>query len=239
MILPAFKSIVAKFWSLVLLAGLFLCVGKFLHFDQARVQNFFSTVPLAAAGIIFVLVYVVSSSLVWVGPKDVLRLTAAFVYGPYLSTVFISIAEMINLPIMFLLSRRLGRDFVEARLKGGMKKVDLAISETGYGTIFFLRLFLLIPLRFLDLGFGLTKISLAKYFGVCLPATPLRIFFVQFFWSLGAETVTSPDKLGRYLADRPGILLGVLVYFLGSLLMVLIMKWRAAASKKSAAQDQG
>jgi uncharacterized membrane protein YdjX (TVP38/TMEM64 family) len=229
----------AKFLALGLLAGIFLLAGKFFHFDQEQARNFFSGIPLGIAGAVYIVVYVVSSSFIWVGPKDVLRLAAVFIYGPYVSTAFIAIAEMLNLPVMFFLSRRLGRAFVEERLKGGRQKLDAAVSETGYGMIFFLRLFLLIPLRFLDLGFGLTKISFAKYFGICLLATPLRIFVVQFIWSLGVDTVMDPEKLSRYLADRPLIMWGVSIYFIGSMLMLWVMKIRAQARRiGSAVQGQ-
>lgn len=220
-----------KFLSFLLVIVLLSWLGRYFHLDRALIQEKLSRFPLIFSGIVFVIVYVVSSSVVWLGPKDVLRLAAVFVYGPYVSTVFVTVAELGNLPIMFLLSRRMGRPFVAERLKGGMKEVDQAIAETSFGMIFFLKLLLFIPLRFLDLGFGLTQISLLKYFFISLLATPLRIFVVQFFWSLGMETVMNPNKFSQYLLNHPQIMLGTGLYFVGSLVMVGVMKGRADARR--------
>lgn len=218
---------VRSFWLLVILVIGFLVLSRFFHFEADSAKQYFTRFPLGISSAVFVVAYVVLSSVIWVGPKDVLRLASAFVYGPYLSTVLVTAGEMLNLLVMFGLSRKLGRPFVAERLRGRMRQVDQAIAESRYGTIFLLRLLILFPLRFLDLGFGLTRISLTKYFLISLLATPPRIFVVQFFWSLGMDTVVNPEKLAEYLSGHQGAMALMFGYLIFSVAGVVVLRHRS------------
>jgi len=101
-------------------------------------------------------------------------------FGAYISTVFIWIAEMCNIAILFHISRVLGRDFVEQRMGKRLASLDEKIEQSGFWGIFALRIVPLVPFRFLDLAAGLTKISFRKYFLVSAIGSPLRIFWIQF-----------------------------------------------------------
>jgi len=218
---------VRSFWLLVLLALGCLALGRFFYFEADSAKQYFTRFPIGISSAVFVAAYVVLSAVIWVGPKDALRLAAAFVYGPYISTVLVTAGEMINLLVMFGMSRKLGRPFVAQCLRGRMRQVDQAIAESRYGTIFLLRLLVLFPLRFLDLGFGLTKISLTKYFLISLLATPPRIFVVQFFWSLGMDTVVNPEKFADYLSAHPGAMALMFGYLIFSVAGVVVLRRRS------------
>ena len=226
------RSPVAQFLLLILVVGLFLVLGKFFHFDQMACRTFFQQFPLGLSGVVFIVAYVVVTFFIWIGPKDIFRIVAALIYGPFWSTVFVYVAEMINVVVLFSLSRRLGREFVASKIKGGMQKLDNALAETSFWSIFFLRLFPIVPFRFLDLGMGLTKISLAKYFLIALIATPLRIFVVQFFLALGVSTIMDANKFAAYLTQHPYVSVGVYVYMFGAVIMVFIMK-RVSRKRRS------
>ncbi|MCK5580566.1 MAG: TVP38/TMEM64 family protein [Candidatus Omnitrophica bacterium] len=228
-----------SFLLFVVLIVVFFNLGKFFAFDEGLVQNFFLNIPVVLSGVIFILVYVVSTSLIWFGPKDILRIVAAGVFGAYLSTLLIWLAELGNVFVLFMLSRRLGRDFVASKLHGGMKRLDQTIAETSFWSIFCFRLFPIIPLRVLDLGFGLTKISFKKYFWISFIGTPLRIFVIQFFLAILIKTGMSLHQfeqdpfaamgsmhniLNQYLNDHPGILFVCFFYLLGSIVTIFILR---------------
>ncbi len=215
---------VLKFFLLIFLIIFFLAIGSFFHFDVDSFKTFLSQFPPWITWIIYIVLYVVVTFFIWLGPKDVFRIAAAVIYGALISTLLVYTAEMFNCLVLFTLSRKLGRSFVESKLKGKMRRVDEAIADTSFWSIFFLRFFPIIPFRFLDLGFGLTKISLRKYFVISLISSPLRIFFNLFFLSLGTEFILNPFKLQEYLWEHPYIMYLGFGYVVSSLFIIFILK---------------
>jgi uncharacterized membrane protein YdjX (TVP38/TMEM64 family) len=220
------KSNLVKFSIFIVFILLFLCLGKFFSFDKDVTTGFLSGFSPALSGIIFIILYVVITFLVWLGPKDIFRIAAAIIYGAVWSTVLVFIGEMINVVVLFHLSRKLGRGFVELKLRGGMRRVDQAIADSSFWAIFFMRFFPIIPFRFLDLGFGLTKISLKKYFLISFLASPLRIFILQLILSLGADILTDPGRLSQYLIEHPRLFAFCFIYVAGSFVLAFIFKKR-------------
>ena len=218
-----------KFLLFVVLALLFLSLGKVFSFDQAVFESFFRRFPIVPSSVIFVVLYVVLTFFIWLGPKDILRIVSALVYGPYLSTLLVWVAEAINVVVLFAMSRRLGRQYVEQKLKGRMARLDETVSHTGFWSIFFLKLTPIVPFRFLDLGFGLTSISLKKYWTISALATPLRIFYLQFLLALGLETVLNPDKLRAYFETNPLVMKLCFAYLVLSVVVMVV--WRRKRKK--------
>lgn len=224
---PFWKSSSFRFVLFVLLFIVFLSLGKLFTYDKEAYYNYLAKFPAWISGIIFIVLYVTVSFFIWIGPKDIFKIVAALLYGPSLSTLFVYISEMINVIVLFSLSRKLGRDFVEAKLKGKMKRLDETIAETSFMSIFWVKFFPIIPFRFLDLAFGLTKISLKKYFVISLLASPLRIFFVQLFLSLGMDVFLNPVKLEEYLTQHPRIYMLCFAYVFGSIAMIFMLQSKA------------
>ena len=210
---PVLDRKTTSFLIFIILVTLFICLSRYLSFDKEFLQAQLNKFPPALAGFVFVVIYVGVTFFIWLGPKDVFRLTAAYLVGPYVSTVWVYTAEMINLLIFFSLSRKLGREFVKEHFKGNWERVDRAVSGTSFWWVFFIRTFPVIPLRFADLGFGLTGIRLSKYLLISAVGTPLRIFVIQFFLALGMETVMNPEKFSVYLTAHPKVMIGGLAYF--------------------------
>ncbi|MFA5260038.1 MAG: VTT domain-containing protein, partial [Candidatus Omnitrophota bacterium] len=201
-----------RFLIFILLMACFLALSPFIHFDQQTVQDYLKGFPLFWSGLIFIFLYVGLTFFIWVGPKDVLRVVGAFLFGPYLSTVIVWVGEMGNLCVMFSLSRHFGRGYVAERMPGKMQRLDRVIAEKSFWGIFFLKFFPVIPFRFLDLAFGLTRISLKKYLLISAVASQLRIFVIQFFIALGMDTVLHPAKLSAYLEAHPSVFFPVFLY---------------------------
>ena len=212
-----FQKATSRFVLLIFLAGLFLLIGVVIPFDRGDVEGFLSRMPVVWSGAVFIVLYVILSFFIWIGPKDIFKIVGAVLYGPYLSSGLVYIAEMLNAIALFSLSRRLGRPFVESRLRGRMRQVDQAIADTGFLSIFFLRFFPVVPFRFLDLGFGLTKISLKKYLMIAMLGSLLRIFIVQLFLSLGWDMIVHPQRFAEYLLQHPHILRASMAYMVGSI----------------------
>ncbi len=187
--------------------------GKLLAIDREAIQALIKDVTPVASGVIFVLLYVALTSFFWLA-KDILRVAAVFVFGIYGSTFWIWAAEAVNAVVLFHVSRQLGREFVEEKLlKRSVSWINRVEGFT-FGNLLNLRAVILVPFRFLDLGFGLTKISFVKYLGAVLVGSPVRIFFQQFFVGvLGASLWKDFDFGVQYMSQHPGIASCVVGYF--------------------------
>lgn len=228
---PQLSSHSRRFVLFLLLAVLCLSLGIIFKVDPQIIQGQLQQFGYGPSVAIFLILYVGLTFLVWVGPKDILRIVGAALYGPYWSTLIVWFGEMGNAVVMFSLSRRLGREYVEQRLHGRWKDMDEAIARTSFWSIFFIRFFPVIPFRFSDLGFGLTRISLKKYLLICAVGSPLRIFIIQLFLSVGLKTVLQPALLADYLSAHPTLRLVVNLYLIGTFILIFVLKKRAVKQK--------
>ena len=99
-----------KFSLFLMILAVCWYFGRIFKFDISTYQSFLSKFPVVLSGFIFVALYVGTTTFIWFGPKDVLRISSAILFGATISTVFVWIGEMIYALIMFHLSRVLGRD---------------------------------------------------------------------------------------------------------------------------------
>ena len=228
MTIPRKSTHQRRFLALILFVACFLALSRFVHFDQQTFQDYLQGFPLFWSGLIFILLYVGLTFFVWVGPKDVLRVVGAFLFGPYLSTLIVWVGEMGNACVMFSFSRHFGRGYVAERMPGKMQRLDQVIAEKSFWRIFFLKFFPIVPFRFSDLAFGLTRIPLKKYLLISAVASPLRIFVIQFFLALGMDTILNPAKLSVYLQDHPSIFSAIGIYLFGAFIMVTVLKKKSA-----------
>ena len=222
-----------RFLTLLLWVAVFLAIGRVFHFDPASLQSYLRGVPAIWSGLIFVFLYVGLTFLVWVGPKDVLRVAGAFVFGPYWSTAIIWAAELGNACVMFSMSRHFGREYVAERMPGRMRRLDEMMADRSFWKIFFLKFFPVVPFRFLDLAAGLTRIPLKRYLLISAVASPLRLFVIQFFIAIGVDTVLNPVRLSAYLQDNPVIFFAVGLYLAGAVIMVFVLGKKSPGPPKA------
>jgi len=199
----------------------FIFLGRYFSFDQQSLDRLFQKVPLSLVALAFAMAYVAGTFLIW-QLKDPLKIIGAVLFGAYLSTLLIYIAEIVNAYIFFTLSRKLGRDFVEKKVKGRLKRFYEHIETMSLGWVFLLRAVPLIPYRVLDLSFGLSRFSFRKYLLVVLVASPPRIFAIQFV--LAAVKGFSLEKTTAYFMAHQTVALILVLYFLAAAVVVFKLK---------------
>lgn len=213
-----------KFTIFIIAIVLIYYIGRFFPIDTKAIENSLKKFPLFYSGALFIILYVVFTFFIWLS-KDIFKLTAAILFGAYLSTLFILIAETINAFILFYLARFLGRDFVENSLKGSPKNLDERLAKVNFFWLFIFRATPLIPFRFLDLGVGLTNISFRMYLAAVILGSPLRIFWVQYVLAgVGRSIFNNPLAVSEYLMQNKALFLLSFVYLLLVFLVALKIK---------------
>jgi len=198
-------------------------LGQIFNINVSSYQTLFSSYPITISGLIFVLLYVGTTTFVWFGPKDVLRISSAIFFGAYVSTVFVWIGEMINAVIMFHLSRILGREYVQQKFGCKEAKLDQMKGDASLLGMIAWRINPLIPFRMMDLGYGLTKISFRKYFIAIVAVSFFRILWLQFILAgIGVNLFKNFSSMLNYFNENPLIVQYSACYFLAVVVVTLI-----------------
>ena len=112
--------------------------------------------------VVYVLLYAVNT-VTLLPPIGILSLTAGLAFGPLVGCVAIMAGATLGTSATFVISRRLGRGFVERRLKGRFKSLDDRLERRGFQTVFFFRMVPLVPYEPLNYLSGLSPISFREY----------------------------------------------------------------------------
>jgi len=212
-----------RFSLLILIILIFCVLGQFLKFDIDYYRNLLSRFPLFLSAIIYISLYVLSTSFIWMGPGSVFRITGAILFGPYISTLFISIAEIIDATIIFFISRILGRDFVEHKFKLKPEQIDKIKVDSGPLWVFALRINPLVPFRPMDVGFGLSHIRYLQYVLPAYLASIFRIFWLQYILAgVGEAILKDPMVMYQFLMNNPFLVQYSLLFFLAVFLLTLL-----------------
>lgn len=147
----------------------------------------------AAGPIVHVALYALNT-VTLLPPIAILSLTAGLAFGPVIGFLAIMAGAMLGTTATFWIGRRLGRGFVERRLKGKFKTLDEALERRGFATVLFFRLVPIVPYEALNYASGLSKISFRDY-GVAtllglIPGAGVAAFF--------GDSLTQPMS-GRFL----------------------------------------
>lgn len=210
--------------------------GRIFKGDVTSIQNLLSGYPLALSGSIFVILYVGTTTFIWFGPKDVLRIASAILFGALVSTLFVWIGEMINAAVMFHLSRILGREYVQQKFRVRSQELDRMKDNSSFLGVFAWRINPLVPFRLMDLGFGLTKISFRKYFIVIFGISFFRILWLQFIIAgIGVNLLKDIGAMQEYFYSNPKIIYYSVIYFL-AVIVVTIAAIVARSLKKRKAK---
>ncbi len=222
------KNNTFKFLIFILCLALLWFLGRFFHIKSDALEDTLRGFPLVLGALIFVVLYCLVTFFIWFS-KDIFRLVAAVLFGPFLSTLFIWLAEIINTCILFSLARMLGRGFVEKLLFKKYSNFDQALAGINFFWLFVLRFVPLVPFRFLDLAVGLTKISFRKYISAVILGSPLRILWVQVVLAgVGKAVLDDPYVLMDYLAKNKAIFIFSWIYLVLVIIVALRLKFRKA-----------
>lgn len=216
--------IIKRLIFFAVLLALFLFLGNFYSRHTAAIEAFFSRVPLVYSSCAFVVLYVAANFFIFWDIKDVLKIIAAVIFGVYISTGLIFIAEVINAAIFFNISHLLGKEYVERSLRGRFKALYEKLGSLNFMWIFLVRLLPLVPYRILDVSFGLSKVSFRKYMVAVLLASLPRIFFIQFL--LAAVKEVSFSKMSAYFMTQPLVLWIFFFYYVISFIIALRLRKR-------------
>lgn len=127
--------------------------------------------------IIYIVIYTVATVLVL--PSTVLNLAGGALFGPWLGSLWTTIAALIAAIVAFGFTRTVGREMVAKRLAGYWQTIDAEIRNGGMFYMFSIRLLPVIPYGLVNFAAGLTSISWKDYVvGTALGTLPGVLPFV-------------------------------------------------------------
>ncbi|MFA6281843.1 MAG: VTT domain-containing protein [Candidatus Omnitrophota bacterium] len=223
------KNIFKTFLKIILFAAFILVIiylGIILSDNMEEIKAFLKSIPYTYSSIAFVVLYILANFVFFADIKDLLKPIGAVIFGAYVSTFLIYIAEIVNAFIFFNLSRILGMKFAERIMKGKFHKFYEKLSNISFRWIFILRFVPLVPFRILDVSFGLSKVSFKKYIWAVIFGSPLRIFWIQFI--LAAIGGFSFAKMMAYYRENTLISMLTLGYFGIAVLIAVRIKRKLA-----------
>lgn len=204
-----------RFFIFVAILAVGWYLGRFFDVDVEGMQRTLLQYPIGISAVLFIGLYVWVTFFVWFVAKDVFRISSAVIFGPYISTLLVWAAETVNAAILFTISRKLGRGFVEQRFKVKREDIDKMKKDSGFWGILAIRINPLVPFRFMDIGFGLSQVSFRKYMGIVFFASVPRIFWLQYILAdVGANVFKDPQAVTDYLMAHQFVVVYSMLYFL-------------------------
>jgi uncharacterized membrane protein YdjX (TVP38/TMEM64 family) len=128
-------------------------------------------------------------------PGSLLTLTGGAIFGLWYGTLFNLIGASLGASLAFAMARFLGRGFVENLMKGKkLASFDDKIKESGFKTIFRLRLIPIVPFNGLNFGAGFSSVYFRDYLlGSVLGMIP-GCFIYTYFADALLEGVTGASQ---------------------------------------------
>jgi pyruvate/2-oxoglutarate dehydrogenase complex dihydrolipoamide dehydrogenase (E3) component/uncharacterized membrane protein YdjX (TVP38/TMEM64 family) len=180
---------------------------------QAELAGFVAA-HWALAVAVFFIAYVAATAVSFPGAV-ILTVAAGAVFGLWPGLVIVSFASSIGASLAFLGARYLLRDWVQRRFGRRLEAVDRGVEKDGIFYLLTLRLNPVVPFWLVNLGMGLTRIPLPRFYAVSqvgmLPAT-----FVY---------VNAGTQLSRIERLKDVVSPGLLLSFVLLSLFPLAAKW--------------
>lgn len=160
--------------------------------DPVMLQRWVSAAGVWAP-IAYILLYVIATLLVL--PSTALNLTGGAVFGPWLGTLWTSVAALVAAIAAFAFTRTIGRHWVAKRLKGRWQAMDVEIQKSGLFYLFAIRLVPIMPYGLVNFAAGLTSVSFRDYaLGTALGTVPSVLPFVL-LGSTGLQAMNTGNVL--------------------------------------------
>lgn len=113
-------------------------------------------------------------------PITVLTLISGSLYGPIYGFIFAMFSIIISSNVAFLISRYLGRAFLEKLMKKKTDKINLKIEKNGFKIIFIMRISGVFPFDMLSYAAGLTKVKYSEFMLATLLGSFMETFSVAY-----------------------------------------------------------
>jgi uncharacterized membrane protein YdjX (TVP38/TMEM64 family) len=215
-----------KFLALIVFIAFLWYSQSFIDFPRysSQIQGFLKNFPLIYSSLLYIVLYVIVTFFVLFS-KDAFWILGAVIFRPGLSTLLISISEVINAFVLFSLSRKLGRGFIEKNTPGRYRRLDDKLGKINFAWLLAFRVAPLIPYKFMDLSAGLTKIDIRKYLVAAALGTPLKMFWIQYIlFGAGKNALSDPDAIVGYLLGNKIILASGAIYLILVILVIIKMR---------------
>ncbi|HEY5584469.1 MAG TPA: TVP38/TMEM64 family protein [Ruminiclostridium sp.] len=111
-------------------------------------------------------------------PITIITLIAGSLYGPVYGFILAMISIIISSNVAFLISRYLGKSFIEKLVKKKADKINLRVEKSGFKIIFFMRISGVFPLDILSYTAGLTKVRYRDFMLATILGSMLETFSV-------------------------------------------------------------
>lgn len=205
---------------LSLLAAIILAVRLFHlqdYFEEQRLRQFIVSYGIWGP-IIYLTVWSLAPALFLPGLP--ITLAGGVLFGPFWGVVYTGFGATVGASLAFLTARYLARDWVGSKLRGTkLAALDDKVARHGWKIVAFTRLIPVFPYFLLNYAFGLTRISLAAYavatFFAMLPWTIAFVYFSSHILDLVKGNIS------------PGLVIGVILVALVSLIPVIYKKMKA------------
>jgi uncharacterized membrane protein YdjX (TVP38/TMEM64 family) len=171
-----------------------------------------------SARLLYVAFYVVGTVLLL--PGTVLSFAGAVLFGVWEGTLYTWIGATIGATLAFLLSKALGRDFINGLLGGRLQALDQRLRDHGFTGLLILRLVPIFPFNGINFGAGITSIGMRDYvLATALGILPGTFVYQLLFARLGDKILHDGLAWDDLLDPVLGIALGLFVAF------ILVGKW--------------
>ena len=199
------------FVVVVFLSVRFLGLGEYL--DQERLSEWIDSFGIWGP-VVYIVFYTFAPSLMLPGLP--ITVIGGVLFGPVWGIVYASTGGTLGAGVAFLVSRYMGREWVEGFLKGRSSRwqeLDEEVERQGWKIVAFTRLIPLFPFNMLNYAFGLTKIKFSHY---------LAASYVFMMPGAAAYVVFSSSLLDLLKGKvSPEFIVGVLLVIAVSLIPIL------------------
>jgi uncharacterized membrane protein YdjX (TVP38/TMEM64 family) len=158
----------------------FVATGLAIHWlggiDLEQLQDQLNRAG-AWAPLAYIILYVLATIVIL--PSTALNLMGGALFGPWLGTIWTSIAALIAAAVAFAFTRTVGREAVAKKLAGYWQTMDAEVQRGGFFYMFALRLLPILPYGLVNFAAGLTSVSFKDYMlGTAVGTVPGVLPFV-------------------------------------------------------------
>jgi len=190
----------------VVLISLFFVfdLGRYLTLESLKANRdaltaFYQKNRFVMAGA-FIAIYIIQTALSLPGAA-VLSLAAGAIFGTVMGTLYVNIGATVGAIMAFLVARYLFHDVIQSKFGARLEKINKELEARGFNYLLFLRLVPVFPFFLINLGAGMTRMSLRTFFlGTMVGIIPGSFVFCNAGASLATITsmseVASPRVLG-------------------------------------------
>jgi len=216
-------------WELVIVVIVFLVLFllllkyRYIFDNKEQIRIFMESLGIIGP-LVLILLQMVQVIIPFI-PGGIITLSGGYVFGTYLGTLYSVIGMVLGSLIVFTISKKLGRPFVEKIIdKKEIKRVDKFIKKHGESSLFFSRIMPFFPHDIISYAVGLTSISRRKF----LIATTLGFLPHSFVHNyIGDSIYRGVFDFKFYLLLTVIVILGISYLFRRQIKIFLLKKKRS------------